>query len=353
MNEEVNEEEIRQTLKQVEDPVLEEDIVSLGLVTEIKVKDRDVLVKLAFNAPYSPAETMMAEQVGRILSNEGLEPQLTTDVPRIPSKLGEVKNIIAVTSGKGGVGKTTVAANIAAGLDEMGAEVGILDGDVHGPDVPHKMALDEEITAGSDADSLTPADSGGVSVMSLQTILPDDKSATFRGPIMEKILDQFVEDVEWGSLDYLVIDMPPGTGDVPVWLVKTLSVTGAVVVTTPQPVAVDDSRRGVRMFKEHGIPVLGVVENMNSFRCSCGSEYELFGSGGGDELSEEYDIPMLDSLPLAQEVREADDPIAREYDSEMGEKFRLLAATVADHVGGVNREYISKGKRRSPLRASE
>jgi len=353
MNEEVNEEDIRQKLKQVDDPVLEDDIVSLGLVRDIEVEDANVLVTLAFDAPYSPAETMMAEQIGRILSNEGLQPQLTTDVPRVPSKLRDVKNIIAVTSGKGGVGKTTVAANIAAGLDEMGAEVGILDGDVHGPDVPHKMALDEEIMAGSEADTLTPADSGGVSVMSLQTILPDDKSATFRGPIMEKILDQFVEDVEWGSLDYLIIDMPPGTGDVPVWLVKTLSVTGAVVVTTPQDVAVDDSRRGVRMFKERGIPVLGVVENMNSFRCSCGSEYELFGSGGGEDISEEYGIPLMDSLPLAQEVREADDPIARDYDSDMGEKFRILAATVADHVGGVNREYVASGRTRSPMRASK
>jgi len=350
----MNEEEVRQILTEVDDPVLEEDIVSLGLVNDIEVSEDGwgVTVSLAFNAPYSPAETMMAERVGRLLSNEGLEPRLRTKVPRIPSKLRDVKNVIAVTSGKGGVGKTTVATNIAAGLDEMGASVGILDGDVHGPDVPHKMNLDEDISAMGD-ETLVPADSNGVKVMSLKSMLREGTAATLRGPMMHKVLDKFVEQVEWGGLDYLIVDMPPGTGDVPLWLVETLEITGAVVVTTPQQVAVDDSRRGVRMFEQHNIPVLGVVENMNRFRCTCGSEYELFGAGGGDDLSEEYDIPLLESLPMTHEMQEADDPLARDYDEKIGEDLRILAATVADYVGATNRRYISKGKRRGPLRPSK
>lgn len=350
----MNEEEIRQLLTEVDDPVLEDDIVSLGLVNDIRLAEEGngVLVSLAFDAPYSPAETMMAERVGRLLSNEGLEPRLTTEVPRIPSKLRDVKNVIAVTSGKGGVGKTTVATNLAVGLNEMGAKVGILDGDVHGPDVPHKMNIEQEISA-MDAETLVPADSDGVSVMSLKSMLEDEAAATLRGPMMHKVLDKFVEEVDWGGLDYLVVDMPPGTGDVPVWLVETLEITGAVVVTTPQQVAVDDSRRGVRMFKEHGVPVLGVVENMNSFRCTCGSEYELFGKGGGDALSEEYDIPLLESLPMTHEMQEADDPLARDYETDIGETLRILAATVADYVGATNRRNISMGRQRGPLRPSK
>lgn len=347
----MNEEDIRQKLKNVKDPVLEDDIVSLGLLRDVNVSGRDVVVSLAFGAPRSPAETMMAEQVGRILSNEGMNPQLTTDVPRMPSKLRNVKNIIAVTSGKGGVGKTTVSVNLAAGLDEMGADVGILDGDIHGPDVPHKMPLEDDISARDD-EKLVPAESQGVSVMSLQNMLPEGEAAPLRGPKMQKILDKFVEDVEWGGLDYLVVDMPPGTGDVPLWMLQTLDVTGAVVVTTPQQVAVDDSRRGVRMFREHDMPVLGVVENMREFRCTCGSEHEMFGAGGGDDLSEEYDIPVLESLPLTMEMQEAEEPLARDYDSEMGETLRVLAATVADYVGATNRRYIAEGRSTGPLRPS-
>jgi ATP-binding protein involved in chromosome partitioning len=349
----MDKEQVREILREVEDPVLGDDIVSLGLVKRIELgEDGIVHVALAFDAPHSPAETMMAERVGKILGNEGLRPRLNTEPPRMPSKLRTVKNIIAVTSGKGGVGKTTVAANLAAGLDEMGAEVGILDADVHGANVPHAMPVEGEISA-KDDETLVPAESNGVSVMSLHSMLPDGEAATLRGPKVQKVLDTFVDEVEWGNLDYLVIDMPPGTGDVPLWLVQTLDVTGAVVVTTPQQVAVDDSRRGVRMFKEHDVPVLGVVENMKKFRCTCGSEYEMFGTGGGEDLSEEYDIPMLESLPLSAEMREGNEPLARDYDSDMGGKLRVLSATVADHVGRVNRAYIAKGRGGSPLRASK
>jgi ATP-binding protein involved in chromosome partitioning len=349
----MNEEQVREILAEVEDPVLEDDIESLGLVKRVEVGEDDIVkVALAFDAPHSPAETMMAERVGKVLANEGLRPRLSTEPPRVPSKLRDIKNTIAVTSGKGGVGKTTVAANIAAGLDEMGADVGILDGDIHGPNVPHKMALDDELSAMDDK-TLVPPESNGVKVMSLHSMLPDGEAATLRGPKVHKVLDTFVEEVDWGGLDYLVIDMPPGTGDVPLWLVQTLDVTGAVVVTTPQQVAVDDSRRGVRMFQEHDAPVLGVVENMREFRCTCGGEYELFGAGGGDDIADEYDLPVLDSLPLSMEMKGRDVPIARDYDSEMGDKMRVLAATVADHVGRVNRTYVAKGRGSGPLRASK
>jgi len=349
----MNEEQVREILTEVEDPVLEDDVVSLGLVKRVDVTDEgEAHVALAFDAPYSPAETMMAERVGKVLANEGLKPRLSTEPPRMPSKLRDIKNTIAVTSGKGGVGKTTVAANLAAGLNEMGADVGILDGDIHGPNVPHKMDLDDELSAMDDK-TLVPPESDGVKVMSLESMLPDDEAATLRGPKVHKILDTFVEEVEWGGLDYLVIDMPPGTGDVPLWMVQTLDVTGAVVVTTPQQVAVDDSRRGVRMFQEHDVPVLGVVENMRSFRCTCGSEYELFGAGGGESIADEYDLPVLDSLPLSMEMKDRDVPVARDYDSEMGDKMRVLSATVADHIGKVNRMYVSRGQGGGPLRASK
>ncbi|MCX2818034.1 MAG: ATP-binding protein involved in chromosome partitioning [Methanobacteriota archaeon] len=349
----MNEEQVHEVLSEVEDPVLEDDIESLGLVKNVEMGEEDIVsVSLAFDAPHSPAETMMAERVGKVLANEGLRPRLRTEPPRIPSKLRDIKNTIAVTSGKGGVGKTTVAANLAAGLDEMGAEVGILDGDIHGPNVPHKMALEGELSALDDK-TLVPPESNGVKVMSLHSMLPDGEAATLRGPKVHKVLDTFTEEVEWGGLDYLVIDMPPGTGDVPIWLVQTLEVTGAVVVTTPQQVAVDDSRRGVRMFQEHDVPVLGVVENMREFRCTCGSEYELFGAGGGNSIADEYDLPVLESLPLSMEMEGRNVPIARDYDSEMGDEMRVLGATVADHIGMVNRMYVSRGRGGGPLRASK
>jgi ATP-binding protein involved in chromosome partitioning len=349
----MNEEQVREILSEVKDPVLEDDIVSLGLVKDIKLGEEGIVkVALAFDAPHSPAETMMAERVGKVLANEDLRPRLRTEPPRMPSKLRDIKNVIAVTSGKGGVGKTTVAANLATGLDEMGADVGILDGDVHGPNVPHKMNLEDELSA-KDDETLVPPESNGVPVMSLHSMLPDGEAATLRGPKVQKVLNTFVEEVEWGGLDYLVIDMPPGTGDVPLWLVQTLDVTGAVVVTTPQQVAVDDSRRGVRMFQEHDLPVLGVVENMREFRCTCGSQYELFGAGGGDDIADEYDLPVLESLPLSMEMKDRDEPIARDYGAEMGNKMRVLAGTVADRVGMVNRMYVAKGRSSGPLRASK
>jgi len=219
-----------------------------------------------------------------------------------------VKNVIAVSSGKGGVGKSTVAANLAVALADAGAAVGLLDGDVYGPNAPALLGLSERTPATTTGDEIVPREAHGVEVMSMEFVVEEDDPVIWRGPMVDDLLTQFFDDVRWGELDYLVVDLPPGTGDAQLTLVQHLPVAGAVVVTTPQPVAVDDARRGLRQFERYGVPVLGVAENMAGFECDvCGHVEDLFGDGGGATLAEEFDVPVLGQIPLDSAVGDLED----------------------------------------------
>ncbi|QDX40920.1 Mrp/NBP35 family ATP-binding protein [Salarchaeum sp. JOR-1] len=336
-------EDVRDILRTVEDPDLGGDIVSLNLVNDLQVDGDTVSVSLALGAPYAPNETAIANRVREALRDEDLTPDISAHTDTDSSVLPGVKNVIAVASGKGGVGKSTVSVNVAAGLADRGARVGLFDADIYGPNVPRMVDADDHPKATQD-DTIVPPEKYGMKLMSMAFMVGDDDPVIWRGPMVHKVITQLVEDVEWGALDYLVVDLPPGTGDTQLTMLQTVPLTGAVVVTTPQDVAVDDARKGLRMFGRHDTPVLGIAENMSTFTCpDCGSQHTIFGSGGGEEFADENDLPFLGSLPLDPRVREGGDggrPIVLDQDSETGDAFRDLAGNVANMTGILNRRSL-------------
>jgi len=341
----MNEERVRETLTSVEDPALGSDIVSLGLINSIELDGDTVTVDLALGAPYSSAETAIAEEVRELLSAAGLDVQLTANVDRglDPDEdvLPGVENVIAVSSGKGGVGKSTVAVNLAAGLADMGASVGLFDADVYGPNVPRMVESDERPQATPD-ETIVPPERYGMKLMSMAFLVGEDDPVIWRGPMIHKLITQLVEDVEWGRLDYMVVDLPPGTGDTQLTLLQSVPISGSVIVTTPQEVALDDARKGLRMFGKHDTPVLGIVENMSGFSCpDCGSVHDIFGSDGGRRFAGENDLPFLGELPLDPDVREGGDtgrPVVLDEESETGDAFRAFVDETADMQGIVHRQ---------------
>ncbi|WP_254837651.1 Mrp/NBP35 family ATP-binding protein [Natronomonas marina] len=345
----MDENAILDRLSAVKDPDLGDDIVSLGLVNDVTVDDGTVAIDLALGAPYSPTETAMAGAVREELADLDRELELSASVDAGPSAdesvLPGVENIIAVASGKGGVGKSTVAVNLAAGLSEMGASVGLFDADIYGPNVPRMIEADERPKA-THEETIIPPERYGMELMSMDFLVGEDDPVIWRGPMVHKVLTQLWEDVEWGRLDYMVVDLPPGTGDTQLTLLQSVPVSGAVIVTTPQEVAIDDARKGLRMFGKHDTPVLGIVENMSGFVCpDCGGEHDIFGSGGGREFADDNDMPFLGEVPLDTSVREGGDsgaPIVLETDSEAGAAFREFADETANMQGIVRRRQASE-----------
>jgi ATP-binding protein involved in chromosome partitioning len=340
----MNEQDVRDRLRSVEDPDLGADIVSLNLVNEITVEDGTIHVSLALGAPYSPNETAVASAVREALADIGYEVELSArvddEVADTEQVLPNVENVIAVASGKGGVGKSTVAVNLAAGLAKLGARVGLFDADVYGPNVPRMVDADEPPQTNAE-ENLVPPEKFGVKLMSMAFLTGKDDPVIWRGPMVHKVLTQLFEDVAWGQLDYLVVDLPPGTGDTQLTLLQTVPVTGAVIVTTPQEVALDDARKGLEMFGKHETNVLGIVENMSTFRCpDCGGEHDIFGSGGGRAFADETEMPYLGGVPLDPAVRTGGNdgmPIVLDDDSETGGAFRVITENVANNVGVVRR----------------
>ncbi|MEY7849777.1 Mrp/NBP35 family ATP-binding protein [Natrarchaeobius sp. A-rgal3] len=343
---------VRDRLRTVEDPELGDDVVSLGLVNEISVDGEEVSIDLALGAPYSPTETAIAGEIRDVLAEEGVDADLSAsisdrdDVANDEQVLPNVKNVIAVASGKGGVGKSTVAVNLAAGLSQLGARVGLFDADVYGPNVPRMVDADEPPMATED-ETLVPPEKYGVKLMSMAFLTGEDDPVIWRGPMVHKVITQLTEDVEWGHLDYLVIDLPPGTGDTQLTMLQTMPVTGAVIVTTPQDVALDDARKGLEMFAKHETVVLGIAENMSTFVCpDCGSEHDIFGAGGGEEFAETHEMPFLGSIPLDPTVREGGDdgtPTVLE-DGDTGDSFRTITENVANNTGIVHRRGVSSSR---------
>jgi len=336
---------VRDRLAAVTDPDLGEDIVSLGLVNAVDIDDEEetIYVDLTLGAPFSPSETTIAGEVREALAEFPYELELSASVDRgldpEDEILPQVQNIIAVASGKGGVGKSTVAVNLAAGLSEMGARVGLFDADIYGPNVPRMVDADEMPTATPD-EQIIPPQKFGMKLMSMDFLLGEDDPVIWRGPMVHKVLTQLWEDVDWGYLDYMVVDLPPGTGDTQLTLLQSVPVSGAVIVTTPQDVALDDARKGLEMFSEHNTPVLGIVENMSTFQCpDCGGEHPIFGSGGGRDLADEIELPFLGEIPIDPAIREGGDDGAPMVltETETGESLREFARTTADMQGIVHR----------------
>jgi len=339
----MDEDDVLDRLRTVEDPDLGDDIVSLDLVNSVSVDETTVRVSLALGAPYSPTETDIAGAVRDALSDLDRELDLSADIDTGLSPdeqvLPGVTNIVAVASGKGGVGKSTVAVNLAAGLADRGARVGLFDADIYGPNVPRMVSAEERPQA-TDQETIIPPERFGVKLMSMDFLVGEDDPVIWRGPMVHKIITQLWDDVEWGDLDYLVVDLPPGTGDTQLTLLQSVPLAGAVIVTTPQKVALDDARKALRMFGKHDTPVLGIVENMSSFRCpDCGSDHAIFGEGGGRRFAEEVDMPFLGEIPLDPGVRQGGDegaPVVLD-DGDTSAAFRQFVERAADNIGIVRR----------------
>jgi ATP-binding protein involved in chromosome partitioning len=287
----------------------------LGGIGEVRVDGTTVVVPVTLPLPSTEVRTTVEREVRAAVEEvDGVDGVATRFEPRVPDSgqrvdlIPDVKHVVAVGSGKGGVGKSTIATNLAVALAETGAAVGLLDADVYGPNAPRMLGLDERTPTANLDDRMVPREAHGVRVMSMGFITDDEDPVIWRGPLVDEFVEQLFGDVEWGALDYLVVDLPPGTGDAQLSLVQHLPVTGAVVVTTPQSVAVEDARKGLRGFARYDVPVLGIAENMAGFRCpDCGSEHELFGAGGGDGLATEFDVPVLGRIPVDPEVGQPDD----------------------------------------------
>ncbi|MGH8165574.1 MAG: Mrp/NBP35 family ATP-binding protein [Rhodanobacteraceae bacterium] len=254
--------------------------------------------------------------------------------PPTPVAFPDLGTIIAVSSGKGGVGKSTVAVNLAVALSNAGARVGIMDADIYGPNVPRMLGLDGPPRL-DNQDRMVPHEAFGVRVVSLGFLVAPDQPAIWRGPIIMKVINQFLRDVAWGKLDYLIVDMPPGTGDAQLSLVQATHVHGALIVTTPQDVSTGDALRGAKMFERVGVPILGIVENMSYFECPhCGKPTALFGSGGGRKLAESLGLPLLVEIPLYPRVLEGGDSgrpiVIAEPDSAAARALAKLAASVRE-----------------------
>lgn len=269
---------------------------------------------------------------GRALPVMDQAPTPKTVAPPTPVAFPDLGNIIAVSSGKGGVGKSTVAVNLAVALARDGARVGIMDADIYGPNVPRMLGLDGPPRL-DNHDRMVPHEAFGVRVVSLGFLVPPDQPAIWRGPIIMKVINQFLRDVAWGKLDYLIVDMPPGTGDAQLSLVQATHVHGSLVVTTPQDVAAGDALRGAKMFERVGVPILGIVENMSYFECPhCGKPSALFGSGGGQKLADSLGLPLLAQIPLYPRVLEGGDSgrpiVVAEPDSGAAKALAQLAGLV-------------------------
>ena len=341
----ITEQSVLTALAQVRDPDLHKDIVTLGFVRDLKISGGEVSFRIVLTTPACPVREQLQDEARRVVSQiPGVSKVNVTMDAEVPKGrgIGEkvvvpgVRNIVAVSSGKGGVGKSTVAVNLAVSLALDGARVGLMDADVYGPNVPLMLGagkVQPEIAG----NKLLPVVAHGVKMMSMALLKPGDEPMIVRGPILHGLVRQFLQDVAWGELDYLIVDMPPGTGDVQLSLAQLVPVQGAVMVTTPQEVALADVRRAIRMFETVAVPVLGIVENMSYFVApDTGTRYDIFGEGGGQKLADAYHVALLGQIPLAQEVREGGDKgvpvVVGHPDSVQARAFRKAAEEVARYV---------------------
>jgi ATP-binding protein involved in chromosome partitioning len=307
---------VLEALRVVKDPDLHKDIVTLGFIKDLKIDGGRVAFTIELTTPACPVKDLMREQahaaVSRLAGVAAVDIAMTAQVRAVnrpeagKAPVEGVKNVIAVGAGKGGVGKTTVAVNLAVALAQRGSRVALLDGDMYGPNVPIMLGLKTQLE--TDGQKIVPAERYGLQVVSMGFLTPDDAPVIWRGPMLHGAITQFFREVRWKEIDYLIVDMPPGTGDVALSLSQTVPVAGAVLVTTPQTVSLADTRRAVAMYRKLNIPAIGLIENMSYFVCpGCARESDIFGRGGGEKLAEELSVPFLGAIPLYEPVRRGGD----------------------------------------------
>ena len=343
---------VLEALRALKDPDLQKDVVTLGLVRDLEVTDSTVAFTLAFTGQspatkvflHSAASRLIGQLPGvagvqvRMGSGQAAKPAAPGAAPQAADIIPEVRQTIAVSSGKGGVGKSTVAVNLAVALRGTGATVGLIDSDVYGPDVP--LMLGSRGRPGMFDNRIIPVEAHGLKVMSIGFLVDDKKPLVWRGPMIHSFIQQMLRDVMWGALDYLVFDMPPGTGDAQLSLSQVIPLGGVVMVTTPQDVALLDVRKAIGMFQQLNVPVLGIVENMSYFTCPhCQERSYIFGDTGGQRIADEYGVPLLAQIPLDLETRVGGDEgtpiVVRRPDSPQAATFRDLARAVIERAEAV------------------
>jgi ATP-binding protein involved in chromosome partitioning len=351
----IKQEEVFKALSSVEDPDLKKDLVSLGMIQGLKIEGDKVSFKVVLTTPACPLKEVIKNNCIEALTESlgdhiELDIYMTSNVTTARDNaplLPKVKNIIAIASGKGGVGKSTTACNLAVSLANSGAKVGLIDADISGPSIPTMFNVEAEqptVKQENGKNLILPIEQYGVKLMSIGFLTPADSAVVWRGPMASSALKQFIGDVDWGELDYLLIDLPPGTSDIHLTMVQTVPVTGAVIVTTPQKVALADATKGLSMFKQPqiNVPVLGVIENMAYFNPEelPNNKYYLFGKEGGRKLAEKFDVPFLGEIPIVQSIRESGDvgypAVLRS--GATNEAFSNLAENVARQIAIRNAE---------------
>jgi len=341
----VSEHVVLDALKVVKDPDLHQDIVALGFVKNLRIDGGKVAFTIELTTPACPVKEQMKDQataaVKAINGVTAVDVEMSASVRAVAAPdagrapVDGVKNIIAVGAGKGGVGKTTVAVNLAIALAQCGSRVGMIDGDIYGPNVPIMLGIKTQLT--TDGKKIIPAEKYGIQVISMGFMTSDDSPVIWRGPMLHGAIQQFFREVRWNDLDYLIVDMPPGTGDVALSLSQTVPVAGSIVVSTPQQVSLADSRRAVRMYQKLNIPTLGIIENMSHFICTnCHHEADIFGHGGGQKMAEDLGVAFLGRIPIYQPIREGSDSgvplVMSEPNSPAGKAFIATAERVAAEI---------------------
>jgi ATP-binding protein involved in chromosome partitioning len=336
--------QVLNSLKKVVDPELHKDIVSMGMIKDLSINDGKVAFTLELTTPACPFNSDIERDVRAAMDGLGvkdLNMRVTARVMEgralsMDELLPGVKNIVAVASGKGGVGKTTVSVNLALALAKTGAKVGLLDSDIYGPSVPLMLGLKASPEVVNN--KIQPPEIGGIKVISMGFFYEQSQQAgIYRGPIVSGIVKQFLTDVNWGELDYLIIDLPPGTGDAPLTIAQTIPITGILIVTTPQDVAMNVAIKAIGMFNKLNVPIIGVVENMSHLQCPhCSDQIYLFGQGGGKRISDEFQIPFIGEIPLHPRIREGSDigkpAVVSEPESMQAHAFTKAAKMVAGRI---------------------
>jgi len=351
----VTQQQVEEAISKYIDPYMEKDLMDAKVVRDIEVNGDQVSFKVVLGFPAAGyVEKLTAELKKNVESIDGVAAvniDITTDVTSHSVQstlkpLQNIKNIIAVASGKGGVGKSTTAVNLALALREEGANVGILDADIYGPSIPRMLGITDKPES-ADGKTLEPMKGHGLQAMSIGFMIDDETPMIWRGPMVTQALEQLLSDTAWTDLDYLVIDLPPGTGDVQLTLAQKVPVSGAVIVTTPQDIALLDARKGLKMFEKVEVPVLGIVENMSVHICSeCGHAEPIFGQGGGERMSEDYDVDFLGALPLDISIRtngdEGTPSVATDPNGTVGNIYREIARRTAAKLALQAKDHTAK-----------
>lgn len=337
----VSRDAVFEALGKVLDPELKKDLVTLGMIKDLKIDGSEVYFTINLTTPACPLKNQIKSSAEKaVLAVEGVTTahiELGAEVPlgQLKADHASIRNAVAIASGKGGVGKSTVAVNVAVSLAQSGARVGLLDSDIYGPNIPTMMGVDN-IKGATEDKKIIPAEAHGVKVMSIGFLVRPEQALIWRGPMLHSAIQQFIRDVDWGELDYLIIDLPPGTGDVQLSLSQTLDLQGGVIVTLPQKVSLDDARRGINMFQELKVPIFGVVENMSYYEMPDGENLDIFGSGGGKLLAEATGVPYIGNIPIDPAVREGGDngmPVVISHpDSPVSNALKTVAETIASQV---------------------